>query len=467
MLSCYQPARKPAPHHPACYLTPPETRTAKVESVAYALQWSNYFNEWNFVRVSKREMPLSLLPEGLGREPAGDLGISVEGIRVESSSPGFRQGGVYAIANATGKAAPRTNVARSGLEDTPEYARLLHSIYGIYCDHVRAEMTDLEKHRSRSLTWAAGEGAYLIAPLRQSEYDRGPVIPESEAIFEDELGELAVYVIEEDGTRRSVSWKELEDREAIWTIESAFVRHAESLIREASVNISLRAILKSLEVGAFELPTEPLLCSEFWYRGSVFEELLSRRWEVGELRANREARRLDVRWLPLERSPRWVDPVVLPNGEMPEWYYEFIRDLEMSRPRRRSKVVFPVGDVGISGLDEEDAVKVGQTVYLLPSGTWRALLSEEGSDGAWDIRRNESVMAFGLASSFMFSFHRDPEAGYSFFSQRIEPVLRMNGWWERVDEARLAEAIRHMKWNLYDVWVWQRAAPISREDYQF
>lgn len=124
-------------------------------SVAYALVWSEYFKEWSFLppycRVEDRE----------SRDYP--VGTCLEGIRVEYASPGFQDQNCYAIANATGTSAPRTNVARSGLESTLETRQLIRQIYGALCGHISKELEEMQQRRGFSLTRAAAEAQYLRA----------------------------------------------------------------------------------------------------------------------------------------------------------------------------------------------------------------------------------------------------------------------------------------------------------------
>src|SRR6266487_2514564 len=75
------------------------------------------------------------------------LGTCVEGVRVEFDTPGFKGRSIVAIANVTGPNAPKTNVARSGLETTPELDRTLETIYQIYLNHIKKEVIEMQDKR--------------------------------------------------------------------------------------------------------------------------------------------------------------------------------------------------------------------------------------------------------------------------------------------------------------------------------
>jgi len=93
-----------------------EQGTCRGVTLAYALEWSPFFREWTF---------LAHRPSQRGDAPL--IGICIEGVRVGFSSPGFSTHRILAIANSVGPDAPKTNVARSGLEMTPERERLMRS----------------------------------------------------------------------------------------------------------------------------------------------------------------------------------------------------------------------------------------------------------------------------------------------------------------------------------------------------
>jgi molecular chaperone HtpG len=63
-------------------------------TLAYGVQWYEHFKEWNFMYPPTR---------GEDRESMNIVGTCVEGIRIDSATPGFTKPGLFAIANATGR----------------------------------------------------------------------------------------------------------------------------------------------------------------------------------------------------------------------------------------------------------------------------------------------------------------------------------------------------------------------------
>jgi hypothetical protein len=161
-------------------------------TVAFALRWSEYFKEWSFVAGAR--------PAKHGEQPL-PVGTCVEGIRVEITSPGFQTpNGPVAIANVSGASAPKTNVARSSLEQTQEYDDMLRCLYRAYCSHVQNELSQMHASSSVSLTWAAQEGRYLLRSL----YGTPAASP---SLLYDAIYDLPLILVEREGGRTAMAVK--------------------------------------------------------------------------------------------------------------------------------------------------------------------------------------------------------------------------------------------------------------------
>jgi len=216
---------------PGIYRSKARVRQVEVGNVtiAFALEWYESFREWGFLSISRAHI----------QRDRSYVGTCIEGVRVEFESPGFQQtGGVVAIVNARGPNAPKTNVARSGLERTREYDELLKTIYRAYCDHVRGELNDLQSERAYSLTWAVQEARYLASPLYS-----GPAT--SAELLLEHIFDLPLILAERDDHRCALSVHDLQSLPYFWTVDSQFFRSAERMIREVSSSASLRSIIKA------------------------------------------------------------------------------------------------------------------------------------------------------------------------------------------------------------------------------
>lgn len=256
-------------------------------TIAYAVQWSPYFNEWTFLSSPERNRSRRIAQTGLG--------TCIEGIRVEFSTPGYFDNTIVAIANVCGPNAPKTNVARSGIESTAERDKMLRTLYGVYKNHIADEITELQTSRSYSLTWAVDEAKYFAAALY------GTAI--SKPLLDDSLRSLEVLLIEEAGKRSAMSPEELARLTNFWTIECTLLQPAEHLIREAKTQASLVGIVGALGISDFRFPSGPILCGA--KASSIFGSYAFKDREVDVLDVNIQQRRIDLRWTNVGETPRW------------------------------------------------------------------------------------------------------------------------------------------------------------------
>jgi hypothetical protein len=308
-------------------------------TLAYALEWSEYFREWDFLEPS----------EGEDREML--LGTCVEGIRVEFTSPGYGSNSVVALADAKGSGAPKTNVARSGLESTVERDKMLSVIYEIYCNNVRKEIEELHRERSFSLTWAVQESRYLLRPLVQM--DSGAV---NRTLLLDQVKKLPLLLIEHDGQRRAMSPSDFERQESFWTIDCASFHSAEALLREMPGNASLSVLVNAFESEAFQIPRQPLLCGRNEYFDSSGKEVVA-------IKVFPEHRRVDLQWGAMASPPRWRT-IPLDDSSSPR----SVRRLRINQLRGffHSSLQIAQSNVPIEGITDEIAIRASGTTYLLP-----------------------------------------------------------------------------------------------------
>ncbi len=125
-------------------------------TLAFALKYDEHWKEWDFLEFGEID--------NLASHP---IGTCIEGIRVDFNTPGFNGRNLYAIVNTSGKNAPKTNVARSNIEITPEREALLFSVYQLYLEHISNELSNLRKS-GFSITWAASEANWLLKSFSRS-----------------------------------------------------------------------------------------------------------------------------------------------------------------------------------------------------------------------------------------------------------------------------------------------------------
>lgn len=423
-------------------------------TVAYAVRWSEYFRQWGFISNPSVSDQDSL------------LGTCVEGVRVEFDTPGYRGKPIWAIANAVGPQAPRTNVARSGLE-TSHLDPLLDRLYTMYCAHVETEVKELHQRRGFSLTWATHEAQYLLAPLIDTvgvEFVKGYARhlhnePISERLLWDAITRLPIFLLEDGHQRHAASAKQLHELKSFWTLDGNFITSAESLLREVNTKASLSGLVTALQTEHFDLPDEPIL-SYYFPNAGLFKIALTSK-TVDTIRIHKAHRRVDLRW-----SARDVDlwqslPNSLfdPTGPIP---YDDIRaifqHLESTRRKRSDILDLKVGQPGIvvQGNDDEVAVRTLGNDYVLP-GT---LLADYLTKWLARLRADNSlavpaVAVFALIKSYLEYGRPGREEGQLFddWPARIRERIR-----KHVDIREFTDVINGVSWKVFNPAAWRRGS---------
>ncbi|MFF2952048.1 ATP-binding protein [Kitasatospora sp. NPDC057965] len=329
---------------------------------AYAVYWNEHFREWMF----QQEV------SGLRNSVAPEIfasGICIAGIRVEATTPGFRgPGPVVALVNTFGENSPRTNVARSALEPTPERESFIRSCYSVYCDHVIEEMNSLQSERGHSITWATQEAVYIARPLMAPwpAFRATAILPN---LLHEELRRVPFFLVEKDGARRNAAVDELLELSEIDTLESAVTDHVESLLRElpGGTRESVLALM-----GARSHDGASLLCTRLGNFADVDEMFLSG-WEVGGVSGDVKNRACSVRWVRKGqgRPPRWVD------AQRVRTIAEFFERENDGYGLSSKMVRIPLRDVVEDGFAQDmRGFMLGGTKYLLPGHPWQEMVDE-------------------------------------------------------------------------------------------
>ncbi|GIH64791.1 HD domain-containing protein [Microbispora siamensis] len=408
-------------------------------SIAYAVVWDPYFKEWSFLTPPSSDSRLRRA--GKGRSYYW-CGMCVEGIRVNFEAPGYREDSpIWAIGNASGPGAPRTNVARSALEVTSEFRETLKGVYDAYCDHVVSEVRDLHENRSYSLTWATGEASILLHPLTNS---RGGV--ELPQLLQESLKKVPIYVVEENGKRTQVSASELGEQEFLWTIESGFAEHIEYLLREVPGSTSFSDFRKVLGGEHLALPDGPILCTRLGR--SITDELLRESWQVAEIHGDIARRRCDAKWISKEAGALWSSDEIWSSGiDLGRLSERTDRNLRSSFS---APIRVPLRPVESSGFTSgESAVVVGGSRYLLSSNPWREAVPALANQGGCSLdEKDPSLVALSVLLTLLAD-HRG----------RLEPLvdtIRQSEIADLLDLDSCMEIWRDSKWDVFDARRWRR-----------
>ena len=423
-------------------------------TLAYALEWSEFFKEWSFLRASSDRL----------KESESFLGTCVGGVRVDVNTPGFDGAQVVAIANVEGINAPKTNVVRSGLEATPERDAMLRSIYSLYCDHVKTEMEELYEKRQFSLTWATQEARYLLSPLlNPSNRMREELQPLNTSSLIEMARKLPVLVVEKDNKRQAIAPEEFSHEPLFWTIDCALFRSAELIIREVASPTSVSNLIRTLHADNIQLPIDPILCGFSTYDPldiSVFEGM-----EVDKIGVYPEQRRVDLRWV-AKKDPLRCRRI--PN-ELSDIYYRLAeRYSRGSRDMRKMDLIICQDDVEFSGLSDEIAVSAFNIYYLLPDSQIAKYLIS--CLDRFEIERNDENymkvyfiifiifeifnrgMQISNIENILYRFERRHQDEYrSIITLRGSLKIR-----DIIDPMELNDIIEGTNWKIFDPSAWVR-----------
>ena len=387
-----------------------DTRMKVVEDVmggvtlAYCVYWDELFDDWHFVNPDRLSRSYGRMGQFLDLDrlsrapvPVEQLsGTCIEGVRVEQGTPGFHGFGIMAIADVCGQDAPKTNVARSGIEESGKRVRMLEAIYDLYCQHIQREFNELTNRRGKPLEWAVGESRYLLRPLTASQPVRGRIYglygqmredlskPGSNPLMEAAC-RLPLLVVERDGERVVQSIDDLRREPYFWTIHAMLTWHAESLLKETSSQLTLLELLRALGVSTENTVRYPALPNyEMTIKHAVLRAVFRDR-EVDALMANDDQRRIDVRWAERKSGePKW-QPVIDESVVARSNDVARRRGREQQSTSRRgdtwgheqrwgplksdaslNQCIVPVSPLECEGFDSYTAARIGDEIYLFP-----------------------------------------------------------------------------------------------------
>ena len=168
------------------------------------------------------------------------VGTCVEGIRVEFSTPGYKNMSILAIANIK-NSKYQTNVERSALE-LDANNEILSAIYDVYKEYLQEQMDKLEA-QDYAQSWAISEGRYLMEPLIYEEYSNSRVDAIDEDILISRLAQLKCMTIENEGERKVISAEDVAKLDEINIFECGMTRAGEYLLKEVKSNATLSSLI--------------------------------------------------------------------------------------------------------------------------------------------------------------------------------------------------------------------------------
>ena len=327
--------------------------------LAFVVEKSEIYRDWSFSQV-----PSFSTRAGSAPDVGPPVAVCIEGVAVEEASPGFRGVSLLAIVNATGSLAPKTNVARSALEDTPELRALLNSIYGMYADHVRDEVARLQTEERFSLTRAIGHARIVAAPLTS-----GNLVPGKSESLSKSLDSIPFFVVESDNGRAPATVDEMLPRDSFLTVESPLRRSMETLVKEAPADITTRQLIEVLGNQPDVPAGSSVVCNFQTY--SHADRRLQENFEISHVDASLDDRRLKITWSPTGNPQRWfylsrfLDDMIRSDRSFFSAVTE-ARD-RMRGGRELGDLYVPINGVTTSGLEGYGRFMSRGQIFLLPN----------------------------------------------------------------------------------------------------
>ncbi|MCK9769757.1 HD domain-containing protein [Pseudomonas syringae] len=322
-------------------------------TLAYAVIRDELYKDWSFIMQNNNHR--------YEEDDTSFVATCIEGVGVDFNTPGFRSIGILAIANIVGNKAPKTNVARSAIEETVEYQDALQKLYKLYTKHINTEINRLAGTNDYSLSRAVEQAPYIAAPLVRD--DMTPVRPN---ILADELGKVQFIIMEEKGTRTNISFSELCEKEEFWTINSSLNSSVEYFVREAPKDISAAMIFNNLNDGPSAMPEGAIFCNF----GTIphLNESIRTYFEPAIIDANESARRVTMRWKKINGNKKWIDSHSLLNSvsQNDRRFWTMSSHQRDKRINENWPTLFAIDEVTVLNLDGYSAVISEKHNFLHP-----------------------------------------------------------------------------------------------------
>ncbi len=300
-------------------------------TLAYAVRYIPYLSDWSLMYFERSR------EQNIRKELT--IGTCIEGIRVEFTTPGYKNISVIAIANIK-NSKYQTNVARSAIE-LDANKEILADIYDIYVEYIQGQMDRLVKEKY-SKTWAIAEGSYLMSPLIYSNYNSSRIEPVDAEILIKRLANLKCIVLESEDTREIISVEKLANKEEISIYDCNMTRAAEYLLKEIQSEATLKNLLGVICTEENFLDSVKNVVCNF-DEHNILHQYALRNKTVTKIDVNRKQRRIHLVYS--NQSGIWDT-------------------FELKGSENIKKVHIPKDDFEINGLEYEVGVKTINGIYI-------------------------------------------------------------------------------------------------------
>lgn len=402
-------------------------------TLAYAVHHLKYFSDWCLVEIDNRRR---------NKKQQLPIGICVEGIRVEFTTPGYKNSSVLAIANIK-NSKYQTNVARSALE-IDENSAVLSDIYNMYSRYIQDQIVKLEK-MGYSNSWALTEGNYLMRPLIFSELSNNHLEPTEESVLIESMAKVKNIIIEKNGKREVVSAEYVRGISKINIIECKMLQAVENLFKEIKSEITLAEIIKVVCRDNNFLEDIDCVITNYNSNNILHQYALSNK-EVSDIVVDYNQRRIRLEFSIKEN--RW---------------YEFSTRIYGGR----RKIFVPKNKFNILGLRDEVGVRVYDSIYLkTDTDLYNYVINIVNEFLRDDLEENkvmlEIFLMYILDDRILEQTYSTDIMNSSFFKKVIgdrSVVISeelMEKIWNRIDLNEFAEIILRKNYSLYSIDNWSR-----------
>jgi hypothetical protein len=287
------------------------------------------------------------------------VAVCVQGIRVETFSPGFGGHSIMAISNVTGQLAPATNVARSSFEAGKALNAMFLNIYRVYAEHITSEIHRLLSNRSASPSEAASEGRYMLGPLQA--VPPSALITDGDAVFRTVMRTIPLLTVDEGDLRSLATLDDIAKLGAFWTVEGSAYGSAEMFVRRVPGDLSV-AKVAALTNAPVTLPIGNIVAG---YSSHAFVlGLLAESFDVDQICIKQSERQVDYRWRPVGPARLWR--AMLPVRKDARQRIEQLQQVFSRGFGGRMAAIFLQNsdEVVVEGADGECGVKSSTRVYL-------------------------------------------------------------------------------------------------------
>lgn len=401
-------------------------------TVAYAIRHLKYLSDWCLMGIDSRR---------LSKRVVLPIGTCIEGIRVEFSTPGYRNSSILAIANIT-NSKYQTNVARSAIE-LDANNEILSAIYGIFKEYVQEQMDSLEK-QDYSKSWALSEGKYLMRPLVYDEYSNNRVEPVDEEILTSKLAELKCMVVEDAGKREIVSAKQVFEMDEVNIFECKMVQAAEYLLREIRSEATLNGLIEVVcSENNFLADIRNVVCN--YETSNMLHQYALKNKEVSKISVGRKQRRIQLTYS-IKRA-RW-------------------HEIDIRRGVGGTLFV-PQEEFLMSGLEDEIGIKTYGGIYLRSDTELCQYIIKVINIFLEDNTDENRVLLEVFLSNIFDSnilertFTQDVNADNMFKQMLEDRFYRVSDellkkMWLKVDMDEFAKMILAKNYTLYSIHNWSR-----------